>query len=238
MKMKVGDILKEEIKDIPGLQYPLRVIINRNFRYSENEKIENTLFIEKCNAFLNYMEASQKCKSFHKSKSLSKTVYTKHSFKNGLFKNKLSPLRKNSDNLPIIKNQISLDLKSVLSKLNFDNSEKNVNKKSDINVNKSCNDINNLSVYKRGLTPHFRIKKTNKKVVDDPFMVDLNENILMKKKFKLSYERKFKIINRIIDKLNKPLFINRNKENINCNKNNVSCKNYRNYKLSFCKKEI
>jgi len=34
--MKVGDILKEEIKDIPGLQYPLRVIINRNFTLKEH----------------------------------------------------------------------------------------------------------------------------------------------------------------------------------------------------------
>ena len=55
--------------------------------------------------------------------------------------------------------------------------------------------------------------------MSDPFMVDLNENILMKRRFKLSYERKFKIINRIIDKLNKPIFINSNKENINCNQN-------------------
>jgi hypothetical protein len=218
MKMKVGDILKEEIKDIPGLQYPFKVIINSNFRYSENEKIENTLFIEKCNAFINFMEASQKFKSFHKSKSLSKTVFTKHPFKKGLFIDKLSPLRKNSDKLPIIKNQISLDLKRVLSKLNFNNSDKNFNKKSDNNVSRSCKDINNLSVYKRGLTPYFRTTKTKKKV-SDPFMVDLNENILMKRRFKLSYDRKFKIINRIIDKLNKPIFINSNKENINCNQN-------------------
>ena len=203
--MKVGDILKEEIKDIPGLQYPFKVIINSNFRYSENEKIENTLFIEKCNAFMNFMEASQKFKSFHKSKSLSKTVFTKHPFKKGLFIDKLSPLRKNSDKLPIIKNQISLDLKRVLSKLNFNNSDKNFNKKSDNNVSRSCKDINNLSVYKRGLTPYFRTTKTKKKV-SDPFMVDLNENILMKRRFKLSYERKFKIINRIIDKLNKPIY--------------------------------
>jgi hypothetical protein len=218
MKKKVGDILKEEIKDIPGLQYPFRVIINRNFRYSENEKIENTLFIEQCNAFLNYMEASQKFNFFHKSKSLSKTVFTKHPFKNGLFTEKLSPLRKNSDKLPIIKNQISLDLKRVLSQLNNDNSDKNVNKKSDNNVSRSCNDINNLSVYKRGLTPCFRTKKAKEKKVSDPFMVNLNDNVLMKKRFKLSYDRKFKIINRIIDKLNKPIFINSNKENINCNK--------------------
>ena len=227
MKMKVGDILKEEIKDIPGLQYPFKVIINSNFRYSENEKIENTLFIEKCNAFMNYMETSQKNKSLHKSKSLSKTVFTKHPFKNGLFTDKLSPLRKNSDKLPIIKNQISLDIKRVLSKLSFVNSDKNVNKQSDNNVSRSCNDVSNLSVYKRGFTPYFRTKKTKKKKVDDPFMVDLNENILLKRRFKLSYERKFKIIDRIIDKLNKPLFINSNEENINQNKNNASCKNFK-----------
>ena len=169
----------------------------------------------------------KKNKSLHKSKSLSKTVFTKHPFKNGLFTDKLSPLRKNSDKLPIIKNQISLDIKRVLSKLNYVNSDKNVNKQSDNNVSRSCNDVSNLSVYKRGFTPYFRTKKTKKKKVDDPFMVDLNENILLKRRFKLSYERKFKIIDRIIGKLNKPLFINSNEENINQNKNNASCKNFK-----------
>ena len=95
------------------------------------------------------------------------------------------------------------------------------------NVSRSYNNVSNLSVYKRGLTPYFRTKKTKKKKVDDPFMVDLNENILLKRRFKLSYERKFKIIDRIIGKLNKPLFINSNEENINQNKNNASCKNFK-----------
>ena len=234
MKKKVGDILKEDIKDIPGLKYPFKVFISSKYRYPKNEKIENTLFIEKCNAFMNKMENSQRNKSFQKSKSLSKTIFTKQFFKNGLFPDKLSPLKKNSNNLPAIKNQLSLDLKSIFSKLKLDNSEKKINKNIDNNASRSCNDINNNSIDKRGLIPYFRIKKTKKKV-GNPFIVDLNENILMKKKFELSYERKFKIINRIIDKLNNPLFINSIEENINYNKNNSS---YKNYKLAFSQKKL
>ena len=58
--MKVGEIVKEDIEDTPGLQYPFKVIKNKNYIYAVKQKLEDSIFLENCNTFLNCFHINKK----------------------------------------------------------------------------------------------------------------------------------------------------------------------------------
>ena len=98
MKMKVGDILKEEVKDMQGLHYPFKIMSNNRFIYSQNQKI----LLCHCNAFINDLQNGQTSttKKFQRSQSLSKTIYRSKSIQNSttskrLFRKYTMSLEKN-----------------------------------------------------------------------------------------------------------------------------------------------
>ena len=72
--MKVGEILKEEIQDAPGLQYPCKIKINKNYIYPYQQKIEDSIFLENCNHFLHDIHKNEKPLRKHRSYSQKKTL--------------------------------------------------------------------------------------------------------------------------------------------------------------------
>ena len=246
MKMKVGDILKEEVKDMQGLHYPFKIITNNRFIYSQKQKIENSLLLCHCNAFINDLQNGQTSttKKFQRSQSLSKTMYRSKSIQNSttskrLFRKYTISLEKNplKANLPLIKDNCPLNKRKNIShnsekKVNdfiFESKNININEKKILNSDKKIGDNNdkifeenndyninnNLTNFvihssKRGVTPNIKIKKNLKSNVVNHFIVYKKSNATTKNKFNLRYNRKLKLMNQIIDKLNKPLFINNN----------------------------
>ena len=158
MKMKVGDILKEEVKDIPGLQYPCKIMTNNRFIYSQNHKIENSLLLCHCNAFINDLQNGQtSTKSIHRSQSLSKTIYRFKSIQNStttkpLFRKYTISLERNTlnTNLPLIKDNcpsnkrknISHSTEKIINDFMFESKNINKNEKKIINSDKKIVDNN------------------------------------------------------------------------------------------------
>lgn len=238
--MKVGHILKEELKDISGLKLPYKILINENFRYSENKKIENSLFLKYSNAFMYDMQSSYNKKPIQKSKSLSKTFYRLKSLKNTISSKDFSTIKSSDknlekifiyDNLPQINDLTPEKNKKIIShstkkliphyifaqKSIFDKKNRK-NIKDVIENNKNSTDKIIHINYKNGINSNLRNKINTKSNIQDPFMANLQVNNNMKTIFQLRYKRKFKIVNKIIDKLNKPLFINNNLDYMNRNK--------------------
>jgi hypothetical protein len=239
--MKVGHILKDEVKDMPVLQYPLKIIINEKSCYSQHQKIENHILLLQCKEFINNLQNSHNStKSITRSQSLSKAGYRQRNFgKSGVSK---QPIRKYSNslqnnplanNLPLIKDNspikrnISQSTKTIISfckpkyRNSIDKEKINSNIKTENNSDNKLlekdvdnNMTNNISSFtylrnKRGVTPNLKtmkIKNKNNLFINDN-MKKINH---VKSKHQLRYERKYKFINNIINKLNKPLFINDN----------------------------
>ena len=109
--MKVGEILKSEIKDIPCLQYPYKVIVNEQFSYPQNKKCENAILFNSCNSLLNSF-SSQKSLKKHRSYSQKKNlIFNNKIIKTIFLKKNTENYEKNSkpsifeENLPFIKNK-------------------------------------------------------------------------------------------------------------------------------------
>ena len=218
--MKVGDILKKETKGIPGLQYPYKIIINDNYKYPFLHKLENFIFLEKCNTFINEFPSNKllnKPRSLSQKKVLMKNMssykfYLKTNSDN-LEKAPINHLL--NDNLPLLTGstpksniKISHDLfndcmliKNRIKK--FKNEEKNIKNKRDKEINS------------------YFLKKDDKYINSNLRNNKINKTQKIKKRFKLKkfeniYEyriyKKIKNMNIIIDKLNSPIFKYNNNE--------------------------
>jgi hypothetical protein len=248
--MKVGDILKKEVKDTPGLQYPYKIIINEKCKYPTEQIIENEIYIENCNLFLNDLYNKRSINT-HNSYSHKKNVNT-CSFK--IFESKKNNsikklfLRKNTVNLinntsiqkdilPLIGNSTPKKVLKFNSNSNSNsnsnnNSQKKIthslfnNEKSFLkNKIKKLKTLNNdkdpftntsssLFTKKAGMTPTYKSRKMKKNTLFENLFNYRHKNKSIKKNSKkhtlLSSRLQYKInnINHIIDKLNRPIFIN------------------------------
>lgn len=227
--MKVGDILKSEINGIPGLQYPYKIIINEKCKYPYLQKLENALFLEKCNAFLNEFPSN---KLLNKNRSFSqKKVINKNN--NTIFSKKLF-LKKNTYNYektskqPIIMENLPLVSESLTPKSNI--KSKSMNKKSQIILGGDLLIKNKIKNFKKGKknrsltfyrknqkkTINSNCQEINHLVVDNFFNSNIiknsKNNIINKTQkrhniFEYRIKNKIKTINNIIEKLNTPIFI-------------------------------
>ncbi len=112
--MKVGYILKREIKNIPGLQSPYKIIVNDNYRYHSRQKLENVVLLEYCKTFLNDLPGTKslrKHKSFFQKKKIKNNSLLNKNYSH--FSKKSQNCEKNlissidSDNLPFLGNSSS-----------------------------------------------------------------------------------------------------------------------------------
>ena len=181
--MKVGDILKKDVKFTRGLKLPYKIIINENCRYPTKQIIENEIYLENCNIFLNELH-TKKTISTHNSHSYNKKPL--NDFKiiqskiNNNKPNKKLLLRKNTVNVPksasLHKNFPILRLSTPKKKRNKDNSNSTQKiKKLLLNENSMFkNKLNKLKILqtednkitsnttipkKLGKTPTYKIKK-------------------------------------------------------------------------------
>ena len=218
--MKVGYFLKEEIKDIPGLKYTYKIIISDDDIHTGQKKLENKIFFENCNTFLNNIHSgnsldiknrkrshSQK-QNLKFSKSSNKKLFLKLNNSKNLISNilneKLPNLKTSTPKKKKIKTYSNKNILSPIIKENdliknkLDNYKKEENRIKSFTIipNKNRN-ISNLKFRENYLSKTMRTenifnKKSKKKEI----------NILG---FRI--QNKFKTINRIINKLNTPIFL-------------------------------
>ena len=236
--MKVGDILKKDVKFTRGLKLPYKIIINENCRYPTKQIIENEIYLENCNIFLN---------DFHNKKTI--FPHTSHSYNkkpinkfkiieskiNNNKPNKKLLLRKNTVNVPkrasihknfpilrlstpkkIKKNEISNSSRKIKNLLLNENSmfKNKLNKLKILQTENNKITSNTTIPKKSGKTPTYKFKKVLNSVKIENFF-----NYRIKKKHIINtnknpsllgfrLENKMKKMNHIIYKLNKPIFIN------------------------------
>lgn len=195
--MKVGHLLSEEIKNIPSLQYPIKVVKNfkNNSINSDLSKIESHIYIDNCYFFINDINKNitkpSSSFSFRKSKSLkTKKIINEKSFdeRNKTNKN----LNENSRILPALKKNNSC--------------KKN-------NFKKRKNSCINKNAFLKTKEPFFDFKDDTANKIQ--------------KIFNLKIERKLNVLNKITYKLNKPLFLLNNtvKSSIKGNNFKEVCEN-------------
>ena len=112
MKKKVGEILKSEIKDIPSLKSPYKILVSEQFSYPQNKKYENAILIHNCKSLLSsfpskkslkkHRSYSQKKHLLYNDEMLIKKIFIKNNTDNFANSSK-SPIFE--DNLPFIKNK-------------------------------------------------------------------------------------------------------------------------------------
>ena len=237
--MKVGDILKTEIKDVPGLHYPCKIKIYENYNYPKQKKLENTIFLENCNSFLHNIHTNKTYKSYSQKKNLndntSKSSKNQPSIKKFFMKKNSQNFSKVSipnillDNLPIIgdstpkinsKRLCLSNVKPVPAPFN----ERSLFKKK-IQKIKSLNAENinmtsyTLSSKKRCKASSFHDSKSINQIrIENLFNAVLknkkNKKPLIQNSLEYRIQSKFVVLNNIIDKLNTPIFIY-NKTDIN-----------------------
>ena len=220
--MKVGDILKREIHDTPGLQYPLKIKLNQNFIYPEQQKLENAIFLENCNTFLNDFHNNQSIikrqRSYSQTKksnqtSIKKLFIKKNSqnySKNTITQKLLDILPSIGDISPKTERQILSNNNNVTPSL-FNESSAIKNKIK--NCKKAKN--NHKTNYSLSNTRIPKIKETkggNQKRVDNFFNTNRKNkansiNIKTRNIFEIRIKNKMKMMNNIINKLNTPIFI-------------------------------
>ena len=221
MKMKVGDILKREIHDTPGLQYPCKIKINKNFIYPEQQKLENAIFIENCNTFLNDFQFNkliiQRQRSYSQKKgsnqsSIKKLFIKKNSqnfSKNTITQKILDILPSLGENSPKTERQI-LD-NNTLSLFNENAAIKNkIKSQKNFKYNNKIN--NSVSNAKREIIPNFKeTKGCNQIKIDNYFNTNRKKANSIKIKtrniFEIRIKNKMKVMDNIINKLNTPIFI-------------------------------
>ena len=227
--MKVGDILKEEIQDSPALHYPCKIKVNKNFIYPLQQKLENSIFFENCNTFINCFQSNKKIIRSYRS-------YSQRKATNNIPTSKLF-LKKNSDNYDKKKQKIILFNKNfplikdsetkVQKRLSLDNRNSNPMLtersilKNKINKIKNINYENNIASFsisnkKRENIQNIKERKSINQIKgENIFNVDLklknkksnNNRCLTQNIFEYRIKNKMKVINHIINKLNTPIFI-------------------------------
>ena len=118
--MKVGYILKREIKNIPGLQSPYKIMVNDNYRYHGRQNLENVVLLEYCKTFLNDLPGTKslrKHKSFSQKKKIKNNSLLNKNFSHFSKKSKncekklISSI--DSDNLPFLGNSSSKSKRKI-----------------------------------------------------------------------------------------------------------------------------
>ena len=182
--MKVGEILKEEIQDKPGLQCPYKIKVNKKYKYPFKQKMENSIFIESCNTFLNSFQNRNKIVQRQRSFSQRKTITSLPSTKCFLKLNSVNYPKKPelnlfNDNFPLIndskhkiKRKLSLDIRNIKNskhkikrKLSLDNNEREHEYKTERKLSSDKNNfspiLNPNSIFKNKIN---KIKHFNRKM--------------------------------------------------------------------------
>ena len=195
--MKVGRLLSGEMKNMPRLKYPFKIRKDQSQdTFSETKIYESLNYINNCKSFI---------KKILKSTSLKKNVkkllspkFNEYSFYNN---------SNNSDKqvFPTIKTKrIKSCNKNTLSKCGSTKNNSRKRNYSSLKTKKTVN-LNNIKFSKIFL-------KNN-----EPFLTMQDdtdkETKILQKIFDLRIERKFRSINKITDRLNKPLFLFTTKDN-------------------------
>ena len=225
--MKVGDILKEEIQDAPGLQYPYKIKINNRYQYPITLKLEDSIFIKNCDAFLNGFQNNKTIVRRHRSCTQKETLKQSVTPKLFLKKNtqnysKNTKLNLFNDNLPIIK----VSEQRAERKLSFSGKimepalSKSFNFKNKLNKMKNLDIDNNIESFsksykKKEIFLNIKGKKSSNQLrVVNLFNTDLktktNKNskrYVAQNVFEKRVKHKIKVMNSIINKLNTPIFI-------------------------------
>ena len=195
--MKVGRLLSGEMKNMPRLKYPFKIRKDQSQdTFSETKIYESISYINNCKSFI---------KKILKSTSLKKNVkkllspkFNEYSFYNN---------SNNSDKqiFPTIK---AKRIKSCNKNTSYKcGSTKNNSRKrnySSLQTKKTMN-LNNIKLSKIFL-------KNNDPLLTMQDDTD-KETKILQKIFDLRIERKFRSINKITDRLNKPLFLFTTKDN-------------------------
>ena len=237
--MRVGDILKDEVKDIPGLHYPLKILADAKALYPPNQKIENSILLVQCNSIINNSQNSSK--SIPRIHFSSKTINNQGNLYNST--TIIPPIKKHSmcfqnnplkNNLPLIKDnapfqrKVSKSSKNITSVFIFEpkhklsdyknkikryiitkNNDDNKVLENDFDNNNNTNNISNLSNIRNKRGVTPHLQTT--KIKNNILFINYNK---CKKnsanKYKLRCERKLKSFIHTIDKLNRPLFKSNN----------------------------
>ena len=228
--MKVGQILKEEIQDAPGLQYPCKIKINKNYIYPYQQKLEDSIFLENCNHFLHDIHKNEKPLRKHRSYSQKKTLKLQTPNLKLFLKKNSQNYSKNpkmnifSENLPLIgepvvktERKLSVSNTNVNSPLIKENSLLKIKLKKLNNLNIQINNNTNysLSNRKKDIIPNIKeIQASGQVRVENLFKTNLknkkkkHDDILYTQNiFQKRIKNRMKIMNNIIHKLNKPIFI-------------------------------
>ena len=235
--MKVGHILKKDIKNVKGLKYPFKIIVNEKCKYPKEQIIENEIYIGYCTTFLNDLHSKndQKQQSFSSNKNMNnlnrqgiknklsislKKILLRtntHKFEKSLNKKKNFPYLGESVSTPKQKSKIKLitSYKKISTSLFNENSI--IKKKIKIKKLKTLNNESNnkrsliISGRKKGVTPICDSRKINDNLKGQNIISPINKKkklYLMPNLMKLRLQKKIKNMNHIIDKLNSPIFIN------------------------------
>ena len=228
--MKVGQILKEEIQDAPGLQYPCKIKINKNYIYPYQQKLEDSIFLENCNYFLHDIHKNEKPLRKHRSYSHKKNLKLQTPNLKLFLKKNSQNYSKNpkmnifNENLPLIgepvvktERKLSVSNTNVNSPLIKDNSLLKIKLKKLNNINIQINNNTNysLSNRKKDIIPNIKeIQASGQVRVENLFKTNLknkkkkHDDILYTQNiFQKRIKNKMKVMNNIIHKLNKPIFI-------------------------------
>ena len=233
--MKVGDILKSEIKDTPGLKLPYKIIINEKCKYTFFQKLENAIYLENCNNFVNNFTSNKSLRqhrSFSQKKCLkmsNQPITQRYSFK------------KNSDNFGrASKPNIFTENLPLIDKINKENKKlKLSNSKEFDTIFNDCskirkkikklkidtNNIKSLTFYnhkKENVFTHDSKERKNSNHIKNENIFNyivktknnkkksskiINQKQSLQNLFEYKMHQKMKKLNNIIYKLNTPIFI-------------------------------
>ena len=192
--MKVGILLNKEVKDLPNLKNNFK--IQRNKLKEKNREIENKILFKKCHNFFKEIEFKNQVNNINNNASKS------------IFPNKL----KTSSALPIIsfqnrlKTSIALPLISIPSlELENINNEKNKNDNNSFSKDTFPKSEKNITCLTKINIKSISIKKTKKP--KNIFIERINKRLNMNQK--------------TLDKLKKPLFVQRFKYDEKTNNINI-----------------
>ena len=228
--MKVGEILKEEIQDTPGLQYPYKIKINKNYIYPYRQKLENSIFLENCNNFLNDIHKNKKSLLKHRSYSHKKNLklqapniklFLKKNSQNYSKNPKMNLFNENLPLLvePVAKTERKLSVsnaKLYTPSINRNSLFKNkLNKLKNLNIEINNNSNYSLSNRKKNIIRNIKESQSNNHIRgENLFKTHLknkkknNNDILYTQNiFQYRLKKKMKTMNNIINKLNTPIFI-------------------------------
>ena len=193
--MKVGDLLSDEVKNIPRLKYPLKILKDKSpDTFSENEVYESQHYVNHCKLFIS---------------EILKDISPKKAEKNLLPKLQDYNFGNNSDS----DKQIFLKLRPKRVKSCI---KKDLYKLSSIDNSTRKKNNSRLQSGRAATLKNENINKIFPKNNNEIFLTLADdtdsERKNLQKLFDLRFERKFKLINNITHKLNNPLFLFRSKD--------------------------